>query len=402
MLKHIEKLTNKIQNYAWGSHTAIPELMNKESVSDVPQAELWLGAHPKASSEIIINGKHKTIIKIIEESPNDILGKKTAAKFNNRLPYLFKILAAAKPLSIQAHPNKAMAVKGYDQENKNRIPIDAHNRNYKDNNHKPELICALTPFWALNGFRKIKDIIRLLEQINYKGLNGYNVLKKEQNFQAFKHFFNELMIMQPVLQKNIIEQAVKNAENLSNDNIIFEWIVKLNNEYPLDVGVLSPILLNLIYLKPEQAMFLQAGTLHAYLGGTCIELMANSDNVLRGGLTPKHVDVPELLKNLDFNTQDVKIILPEESNIKYEKIYKTDADEFILSVIILKNGDRYASPIKRSAEIIICTNGKGEISEEQLEKKILIQKGESVIIPAVVKKYYINGNATLYKAGVPI
>ena len=402
MLKHIEKLTNKIQNYAWGSHTAIPELMNKESVSDVPQAELWLGAHPKASSEIIINGKHKTIIKIIEESPNDILGKKTAAKFNNRLPYLFKILAAAKPLSIQAHPNKAMAVKGYDQENKNRIPIDAHNRNYKDNNHKPELICALTPFWALNGFRKIKDIIRLLEQINYKGLNGYNVLKKEQNFQAFKHFFNELMIMQPVLQKNIIEQAVKNAENLSNDNIIFEWIVKLNNEYPLDVGVLSPILLNLIYLKPEQAMFLRAGTLHAYLGGTCIELMANSDNVLRGGLTPKHVDVPELLKNLDFNTQDVKIILPEESNIKYEKIYKTDADEFILSVIILKNGDRYASPIKRSAEIIICTNGKGEISEEQLEKKILIQKGESVIIPAVVKKYYINGNATLYKAGVPI
>ena len=402
MLKHIEKLTNKIQNYAWGSHTAIPELMNKKPVSDMPQAELWLGANPKASSEIIINGKHKAIIKIIEKSPEDILGEKTAAKFNNRLPYLFKILAAAKPLSIQAHPNKTMAVKGYDLENKNRIPIDAHNRNYKDNNHKPELVCALTPFWALNGFRKIKDIIRLLEQINYKGLNKYNVLKKEQNFQAFKHFFNELMTMQPVLQKNIMEQAVKSAKNLLNDNIIFEWIVKLNDEYPLDVGVLSPILLNLIYLKPEQAMFLHAGTLHAYLDGTCIELMANSDNVLRGGLTPKYVDVPELLKNLNFNAQDVEIILPKESNIKYEKIYKTDADEFILSVITLKNGDRYASPVKRSAEIIICTNGKVEIFEEQLEKKKIIQKGESVIIPAMVKKYYINGDATLYKAGVPI
>ncbi len=401
-MKQIKVLTNKIQNYSWGSHRAISELMGQKTPSDIPQAELWMGAHPKASSDIMINGAKEPLIKIIEKYPKDILGEKTAAKFNNTLPYLFKILAAGKPLSIQAHPGKKMAAEGYAKENARGIPMDAPNRNYKDENHKPECICALTPFWALNGFRKIEDILLLLEQVWCRDLeNEYKLLKEHPNHNGLKSFFNALMTMETHRQKNIIEQIVKTVENLSTDNIILKWILKLNNEYPLDVGVLSPILLNLVCLNPGEAMFLHAGTLHAYLDGTGIEIMANSDNVLRGGLTSKHVDLPELLNLLDFETKEIKIILPSESDLKHEKIYKCNADEFVLSIIDLKN-EKYTSAAKRNVEIIICTSGKAEIYEKRTKKTIPIKNGGSVIIPAAVKKYFISGNSILYKAGVPM
>jgi len=400
-MKHIKVLTNKIQNYPWGSYKAIPELMGQKTPSDIPQAELWMGAHPKASSDIMINGTKEPLVKIIEKHPKDILGEKTAAKFNNTLPYLFKILAAEKPLSIQAHPDKKTGIEGYARENALGIPMDAPNRNYKDENHKPECICALTPFWALNGFRKIKDILLLLEQVWCQDLeNEYKILKEQQNHDGLKAFFNTLMRMETHRQKDIIEHIVNTAKNLSKENIILKWIIKLNKEYPLDVGVLSPILLNLVCLHPGEAMFLNAGTLHAYLDGMGIEIMANSDNVLRGGLTSKHVDLPELLNLLNFETKEIKIILPDESDIKHEKIYKCSADEFALSVITLKN-EKYTSATYRNVEIIICTSGKAEISEKGTKKTIPIKKGESVIIPAATEKYFISGNSMLYKAGVP-
>ncbi len=399
-MKHIKVLTNKIQNYHWGSYFAISELMGQKIPSNIPQAELWMGAHPKASSDIMINGATEPLIKIIEKYPEDILGEKTAAKFNNLLPYLFKILAVGKPLSIQAHPDKKMAVEGYAKENALGIPLDAPNRNYKDQNHKPECICALTPFWALNGFRKIEDILLLLEQVWCKDLeNEYKILKEHPNHNGLKAFFNALMTMETHRQKKIIEQIVKTVENLSIDNTSLKWIIKLNNEYPLDVGVLSPILLNLVCLNPGEAIFLNAGTLHAYLDGMGIEIMANSDNVLRGGLTSKHADLPELLNLLDFETKKVKIIFPVESDMEHEKIYKCNADEFVLSVITLKN-EKYTSAVNRNVEIIICISGKAEIYEKGTTKIIPIKKGESVIIPAAVKKYFINGNSVLYKAGV--
>jgi len=148
-------LKNTIQKYAWGSYTAIPELLGHDSPADTPQAELWMGAHPKASSMAKCNGAWRSLLELIEENPQDILGEKVAEKFKNRLPYLFKVLAAEKPLSIQAHPSRDQAREGFERENRLGIPLDAFNRNYKDDNHKPECICALSAFWALNGFRKI-------------------------------------------------------------------------------------------------------------------------------------------------------------------------------------------------------------------------------------------------------
>jgi len=395
-------LENTIQEYAWGSYTAIPELLGNDSPSNTPQAELWMGAHPKAPSKVKCNGKWLSLLELIDNNSHDILGEKVAQRFKNRLPYLFKVLAAAKPLSIQAHPSLDQASEGFDRENRLGIPLDAPNRNYKDDNHKPECICALTFFWALNGFRKIPDIISLMGKICPTGLKkDFDLFRQRPNSRGLKEFFKAMMIMDRTTQKQIISDAVKNSDPLKDKNTAYQWIIDLHEEYPSDIGVLSPIVLNLICLEPGQAMFLPAGTLHAYLDGVGIELMANSDNVLRGGLTPKHVDVKELLNVLNFEERDVNILKIEKIN-PCEHQYESHAQEFSLSVIAVKMDMNYYSPDKRHVEILLCTDGDAVVVDLAENKSVRIKKGMSILIPAVVKKYGIIGDAVFYKAAVPI
>ncbi len=401
-MKSIGILKNTVQEYAWGSYTAIPELLGNDSPMNTPQAELWMGAHPKAPSKVKLNGKWMSLMKLIEKNPKDILGKVVAEKYNNRLPYLFKVLAAAKPLSIQAHPSQAQAKEGFLRENSLGIPLDAYNRNYKDDNHKPECICALTFFWALNGFRKISDVLALLEKICPQGLKSdLNNLRVEPNSLGLKKFFQAIMTMGRAQQNQIIADAIINAQKFTEEDQAYKWMIDLHNEYPADIGVFSPILLNLICLKPGQAMFLPAGELHAYLDGVGIELMANSDNVLRGGLTPKHVDVPELLNVLNFEERELDILSPIVSN-ECERIYSSRAEEFVLSVITLKRDLTCYSPTNRSVEILLCTDGEAIITDLGNNDKLAFDRGKSIIIPSAVKKYCIEGNATLYKAAVPV
>jgi len=401
-MKNIGILKNTVQEYEWGSYTAVPELLGIDSPANTPQAELWMVAHPKAPSKVKLNGEWMSLMKLIEKNPKDILGKEVAEKYSNRLPYLFKVLAAAKPLSIQAHPSLAQAKEGFIRENSLGIPLDDHNRNYKDDNHKPECICALTFFWALNGFRKISGILALLEKICPQGLKSdLNNLRGEPNSLGLKNFFQAIMTMGRAQQNQIIADAIINSRKFMEDDQAYKWMIDLHNEYPEDIGVFSPILLNLICLKPGQAMFLPAGELHAYLDGVGIELMANSDNVLRGGLTPKHVDVPELLNVLNFEEREIDILSPEESN-ECERIYSSHADEFVLSVITLKRNLTCYSPTNRSVEILLCTDGEVIITDLGNNDKLAFDKGKSIIIPSAVKRYCIEGNATLYKAAVPV
>ena len=401
-MKNIGILNNTVQEYEWGSYTAIPELLGNDSPAKTPQAELWMGAHPKAPSKVKLNGGWMSLMKLIEKNPKDILGKEVAEKYSNRLPYLFKVLAAAKPLSIQAHPSLAQAKEGFIRENSLGIPFDANNRNYKDDNHKPECICALTFFWALNGFRKISGILALLEKICPQGLKSdLNNLRGEPNSLGLKKFFQAIMTMSSAQQNQIIADAIINAQKFTEEDQAYKWMIDLHNEYPADIGVFSPILLNLICLKPGQAMFLPAGELHAYLDGVGIELMANSDNVLRGGLTPKHVDVPELLNVLNFEERELYILSPKESN-ECERIYSSRAEEFVLSVITLKRDLTCYSPTNRSVEILLCTDGEAIITDLGNNDKLAFGRGKSIIIPSAVKRYCIEGNATLYKAAVPV
>ncbi len=395
-------LKNTIQEYAWGSHTAIPELLGNDSPASTPQAELWMGAHPKASSMIKCDGEWRSLLELIAENPQGILGGKVAEKFESRLPYLFKVLAAAKPLSIQAHPSLVQAKEGFERENRLGIPLDAFNRNYKDDNHKPECICALTFLWALNGFRKISDIISLMDRICPQGLKKeLERLRRQPDSNGLKKFFQAMMTLEREPQRQIIDDAIKNAEKVKDEDKAYQWMIDLHEEYPADVGVFSPIILNLICLEPGQAMFLPAGELHAYLDGVGIELMANSDNVLRGGLTPKHVDVKELLKILNFKQREVKILTTEKVN-PCERRYESFAEEFVLSVITVNSDTGYYSPGERCVEILLCTDGKAVITDFAINNSVVINKGGSIIIPANVERYSIEGNAVFYKASVPI
>ncbi|MCD6298406.1 MAG: mannose-6-phosphate isomerase, class I, partial [Deltaproteobacteria bacterium] len=350
-------LKNPVQEYAWGSKTAIQELLGKPVPSEKPMAEIWMGAHTKAPSKLLIEGKWRPLDEVIEGSPESILGKRVAEKYANKLPFLFKVLAVSSPLSVQVHPDLEQAREGFARENRLGIPLDSPNRDYRDDNHKPELLLAVTYFTGLKGFRRIEEILGLMERIAPSGLAfELNQLRKEPEASGLKSFFKTLMTMDKSLQKKVLVEAVSLAEKRADQDPAFHWMVKLNREYPGDIGVFSPVLLNFVELRPGDALYLEAGELHSYLNGLAMELMANSDNVLRGGLTPKYTDVPELLKLVDFKTGPVRPVKPEGSGT-CESVYHTPAREFMLSVISVNKGKTFESPRDRSVEILICMEG---------------------------------------------
>jgi len=394
-------LKNRIQEYAWGSYTAIADLTGQAVPSEKPQAELWMGAHPKAPSMVRCGGSWISLVELIRKNPVEILGKTVSEKFNNQLPYLFKVLAVARPLSIQAHPGPEQARRGFARENHKRIPIDAFNRNYRDGNHKPECICALTRFWGLNGFRKIQDIVAGMRKVCGPELSKeIDGLENMPDPEGLKRFFENFMNMDADRRKIVAGKAVQNAAGLSGDDPVFEWMVRLHDEYPGDAGIFAPVILNLVCLEPGQAMFIRTGELHAYLKGTGMEIMANSDNVLRGGLTPKHLDVPELVRILSFTEKKPEILVPSAAG-PLESVYSCPAKEFILSVIRPDGLNIYQGPARRSLEIILCTEGKGHLLDPE-NHAIELKKGTAVMIPAAVREYTIRGKLVLYKAAVPV
>ncbi len=395
-------LKNPIQEYKWGSKTAIQALLGQTEASGKPMAELWMGAHPKAASKVLIEGDWKSLDEVIGRNPKSILGRVVAERFCGRLPFLFKVLAVDSPLSIQVHPNLEQAQTGFVRENSLGILIHAPNRSFKDENHKPEILCAITPFQALKGFRKVEEIVALVEKIASSRLSEeLKRLKMEANNIGLKHFFITLMRMDRLRQTLIVSEAVKLAEKWAKENRAFYWVVELNKTYPGEIGVLSPVILNLVQLEPEEAIYLPAGELHAYLRGVGIELMANSDNVLRGGLTSKHIDVLELIKIVNFKAGSIKIIKPKRHGV-IERIYPTPAEEFLLSRLSVDKGRIFTSPRDRSVEILFCLKGKADVKESGSSEFLYLDKGKSIIVPSSVSRYQIEGNATFYKASVPL
>lgn len=391
----IYKLDAKIQNYAWGSKTLLPTILGKLEAEE-PQAELWLGAHPKSPALIQTKTGLIGLDKLISNNKDAVLGN--FAKYN-QLPFLMKILTADTPLSIQSHPNLWQAKAGFEMENILRIPLNAFNRNYKDANHKPELICALTEFDAMCGFRPVKEIADLLRY--FEVVDSFSFLKSfldNPNQETLKIFFERLMNSDKHKIENAVSEMIQKMEDKTardeSEDFAFGWIKKLNDFYPGDVGVFAPLLLNTVKLQPGEALYLGAGELHAYLKGAGVEIMANSDNVLRGGLTPKHVDVPELLNTLTFNCGKEKIINPIPNN-SFEKTYQTPADEFELSRIELADSSYELKP--EGAEIVFCL--EGELDIKTPNKEVLgLKRGESAFISGEVKSYCLLGTGTIFRA----
>jgi mannose-6-phosphate isomerase len=398
-MNRIYRLRNVIQPYAWGSRVAIAELLGEATPSEEPQAELWMGAHPKAPSAVVVDGGLRSLADVIAAEPVKTLGARVAEAFDGKLPFLFKVLAAAQPLSIQAHPTLTQAREGFARENARGIPIDAPDRNYRDDNHKPEIICALTPFWALNGFRSPATIAATLNEMGLSEITPEtSALAAQPDEEGLRRFFTAIMTMDRDRQRKTVAQAVLFAGKRSGQDAVWDWTLDLNERYPGDIGVLSPFLLNLLRLEPGEAMLLHAGRLHAYLDGLGIELMANSDNVLRGGLTPKHVDVPELLKILAFEETRIKLLRPDDGGV-----YPSDVREFRLSVVAPSPGRHFSSAggANRGIEVYICTAGEATVTAAPGTSELEVQRGVSFVVPAAVQEYRIEGDATLYRASVP-
>ncbi|MGW6739120.1 mannose-6-phosphate isomerase, class I [Streptomyces sp. NPDC055013] len=381
----MDRLDNTVRPYAWGSTTAIPKLLGAEPTGE-PQAEMWMGAHPGAPSRT----ERGTLVEVIEADPERELGEATVAKFGPRLPFLLKILAAGAPLSLQVHPNLEQAKEGYEDEERRHIPVDAGHRNYKDANHKPELICALTEFDGLCGFRDPIAAADALDGLGVDSLKPYvDLLHAHPEDAALREVLTAILTADPDEMARTVADAAAACARLGGD---YAPYADLAHHYPGDPGVIAAMLLNHVRLQPGEALFLGAGIPHAYLSGLGVEIMANSDNVLRCGLTPKHVDVPELLRVVRFEAGDPGVLRPEASP-DGEEVYETPIDEFRLSRYVLPEGTTAHDVTRATPQILLCTAGSVRIGEHDLTP------GRSVFVPAG-EKAEVSGAGTVFRATV--
>ncbi|WP_432146658.1 mannose-6-phosphate isomerase, class I [Streptomyces sp. bgisy084] len=407
----MDRLANTVRPYAWGSTTALPELLGTAPTGE-PQAEMWLGAHPGAPSRIDRGAGPVSLAEVIDAAPEAELGADTVRAFGPRLPFLLKLLAAGSPLSLQVHPDRTQAAEGFADEERRGIPIDAGHRNYKDANHKPELIVALTPFDGLCGFRHPAQAADLLEGLGVDDLKPYvDILRASPEEDALREVLTAVLGAEHHAIAGTVERAAVAADQLAAKGgphaDAYAAYAVLAHHYPGDPGVLAAMLLNHVRLQPGEALFLGAGIPHAYLGGLGVELMANSDNVLRCGLTPKHVDVPELLRVVRFEAGDAGVLRPEDVN--GEEVYETPIDEFRLSRFVAAPGAAPHALPSRTPQILLCTAGTVRLREADAGAEaeagagdgagLALAPGESVFVPAG-ERITLSGDGTLFRATV--
>ncbi|MDR0301288.1 MAG: mannose-6-phosphate isomerase, class I [Treponema sp.] len=368
----ILKLYNQIKHYEWGSVNLIPDFIGVENKDKRPCAEMWMGTHSLSPSHVQSGGKMISL----------------AQAAGRELPFLFKLLAVEKPLSIQAHPNKAQAREGFLRENMAGIPIDAYERNYKDTNHKPEIICAITPFTMMAGFREAENIRLSLKAFmsaapQLKEIIA--VLLRAFDSGSIAVFFNALFNLSKSEKEYasdfIIENKIRETEDLSSEQL--QLMKKFALQYHADAAILSPLYLNVITIQRGQAVFIPAGILHAYIYGFGVELMSSSDNVLRGGLTPKHIDIEELMKVLKFSAFIPQVLSPDSDFFRYP----SPCDDFSL---ILLRGGKNTLPTNSGA-ICIVTEGELNAADETFKKgeSFYVCGGEDIVF---------SGNYSLFVA----
>jgi mannose-6-phosphate isomerase len=368
------KLHGVHRHYDWGGKEFIPTLMKVENPNHQPFAEYWMGAHPSAPAQI--------------ETANGVVSINELGS----IPYLFKVLDVAKMLSIQVHPTKENAEIGFELEEKSGIAIDAPNRNYKDKNHKPEVMVALSEFWLLHGFLAPELMSARLQEFNY--FSPLQAYFKEDDYEGVYRYFMQLPSHEAdLILKPLMMDAVESCKNGKVDKSHPHWWANkyYNGVVPekgIDKGIFSIYILNIVKANKYQAVFQGAGLLHAYLEGQNIELMANSDNVLRGGLTPKHIDIVELLKHIQFVPTYPNVMSGEAIN-GVETIYPCPVADFGLSKIALKAGETYTIHTK-SLEMLLVMEGvlivegqsyhKGEVALVASAQSLEMQSQQGAVV----------------------
>lgn len=382
----MQQLEGAIRKYDWGSTSSIPSLLGCAE-DGKPWAELWLGAHPSAPS--VVGESRTPLDELIAADPAAQLGTAVTDRFGS-LPFLFKVLAAAAPLSLQAHPSVPQAEAGYAREDAAGIPIDAPNRSFRDRFHKPELICALTDFHALCGFRDPVATLDVLATIDTAALDPIrDRLAVFSDVDGLGPLLEYLLTLPATDAAALVAPVVAACGVPGSDRHadVRAMAAALGERYPGDAGVVTALLLNLVHLKPGEALFLGAGSLHAYLGGTGVEIMANSDNVLRGGLTTKHIDIPTLLEVVD--ARPIEPVVQRPALVRGIASYDTPVPEFLLDRLDLDGSATVSGPA-----ILLCIDGAVDAGSFSLER------GEAAWLPAGDGIVELRGRGTVYRAGV--
>ncbi len=411
----VHRLTGFVQHYAWGGFELIPSLLGIDNGERRPFAELWIGSHPRGSASLLFNGRSIPLSRLLETAAVEIQGKEAVCEFGNQMPFLMKVLDARKMLSIQAHPTRQQAEAGYASEEAAGIPIGAPERNYRDRNHKPEVQVALTDLWMLHGFRPAEEIARTLQttpefrnvmpafsdRLNNAGNNP------AARIGLIRDLYGTVTRMSQAAADAILDPLIRRLEKagVSGKSDPGYWALLAARDFPLpsgsrDKGIFSLYLLKLIHLRPGEGTYQPAGTLHAYLEGANVELMANSDNVLRGGLTPKHVDAKELMQIVDFSS-GMPSILNGEIVSSMERVYRTPASEFELSSIRLEAGNRHERRSARGAEVGIVLNGDITVCSDS--ESSVLGRGGIFMAPHGIH-YVLEGKgegALIYRASLP-
>lgn len=385
------KLQNTIRDYAWGSTTLMSEYLGTVP-SGAPEAEMWLGAHAASPSLALSDGAAVPLNDLISSDPERLLGAQCRAAFGDRLPFLMKVLAAGSPLSLQVHPSNEQAASGFAAEEASGLPLGAPHRNYKDAHHKPEMILALTPFEALCGFRPAVEAVSafsvVTDTLAHAGADVPPVLKQVRetldgggDSAAVAAAF-ALLLRGGVPVVDAIESvAVVLRRGVPDGPLAKELatVLELNDAYPGDPGVLISLMLNRVSLKPGEAVFLPAGNIHAYLSGLGIEVMASSDNVLRGGLTAKHVDTDELLRTVDFSPLPLPL-LKASSPRSGVRLWQPPFDEFMLQRVELAPGPESLPLTSGTPTIVMVESGSGRLTSAG--QTLNLDRGESAFISA--------------------
>lgn len=403
MKKHnkVFRLQGKVQHYAWGGSTYLPKLLSMTNPDNKPFAEYWMGAHENSPS-LLVADESIALDKYIQQQPEETLGSYTMRKFG-RLPYLLKILDVKDMLSIQVHPTKKNAELEFAAENQKGVALNAPNRNYKDDNHKPELMLALSEFWLLHGFKPFAALEKILLDTPELAFLAPTFTK-----HSYLGLYKKVMempqeeinkVLQPLLDRIL---PLYKEERLKKSEEHF-WAARAaltyNEPGRIDRGIFSIYFFNLLNLHPGEAIFQDAGLPHAYLEGQNVEIMANSDNVLRGGLTPKHVDVPELLKHVKFEETVPRIIM-EDQTPGHIVVYHTPAPDFELSKISLLQGESITVKA-HSVEIFIVLEGNIGVIEQDGEP-FSRKTGEAFLAFCQAKfEMKAQQDAVVYRASVP-
>ncbi|MFE6052142.1 mannose-6-phosphate isomerase, class I [Kitasatospora sp. NPDC056446] len=396
----MDRLVNTVRPYAWGSLTALPELLGQQPTGE-PQAELWMGAHPGAPSRADRGDGPRRLDELIAADPERELGAASVARFGPTLPFLFKVLTAGIPLSIQAHPTLAQARAGFAAENALGIPPDAPERSYRDANHKPEMVCALGEFEGLCGFRRPAEAARLMAGLSVPGLDPLiGLLAVGDESEALRATLAAILTMDAESAGRAVRETVEALARTEPDGEYAPY-ARIAKDFPDDRGVIAGLLLNHFRLRAGEALYLGAGVPHAYLAGACVELQANSDNVLRAGLTPKHIDVPELLAVVVFEAGAPGVLAPVRvDGTPGEELYPVPIDEFRLSRFTLDGAGRTVDG--RTPQILLCTAGTARLTAA--DGTVLdLARGQSAFLPATGTPTRLDGTATtLFRATVTV